>query len=37
LDGLPKGLAVANLPEAPQEFSLRVDKELKSNVKDLMK
>jgi Mn-containing catalase len=37
LDGLPEGGAIPNLPEAPQEFSPGLDKELKSKVKDLMK
>jgi Mn-containing catalase len=37
LDGLPKGGAIPNLPEAPQEFSPGLDAELKSKVKALMK
>ena len=37
LDGLPKGGAIPNLPEAPQEFSPGVDKELKSKIQNLMK
>ena len=37
LDGLPKGAAIPNLPEAPQEFASGFDTELKSKVKDLMK
>ena len=37
LDGLPEGAAIPNLPEAPQEFSPGLDKELKSKLKNLMK
>ena len=37
LDGLPKGAAIPNLPEAPQEFSPGLDKELKSKFQNLMK
>jgi Mn-containing catalase len=37
LDGLPKGAAIPNLPEAPQEFSPGLDKELKSKLKNLMR
>ena len=37
LDGLPKGAAIPNLPEAPQEFSPGLDTELKSKVQKLMK
>ena len=37
LDGLPEGGAIPNLPEAPQEFSPGLDKELKSKIQNLMK
>lgn len=37
LDGLPEGGPIPNLPEAPQEFSPGLDKELKSKIQNLMK
>jgi len=37
LDGLPEGAAIPNLPEAPQEFSPGLDKELKSKFQNLKK